>query len=143
MSSPDVTPVRSPEARSNSHILIIPALAIFRPGRLEPTDSYILIATTRIATGESPRPIGVIQSLLVTSGPNVVTLERHDAALATTIEQIQTTLRALKILALSGIDSRIVKRAIYLAGKAAEVEARGDAGYLLIVAERRDANLDT
>jgi hypothetical protein len=75
------------------------------------------------------------QEHLATAGLRVTTTERHDQALTPTIDQIQTSLRALKILDLPQADSRALVSAATLAGKAADVVARGDAGYFLMVAE--------
>jgi hypothetical protein len=73
---------------------------------------------------------------LATAGLHVITTERHDQALVDTIERVQARLRALKIAGLPGLDRQALGRALALAGKAASVVAGGDAGYLLVVAER-------
>lgn len=77
-----------------------------------------------------------MQDLLATEKLRVTTTERHDQALADMIEHIHARLKALKIIGLPGLDSHTLGRAITLAGKAADAVARGDAGYLLMVAER-------
>jgi ubiquinone/menaquinone biosynthesis C-methylase UbiE len=90
----------------------------------------------RIACIADAQPITKIRDLFAASGFQITTTERHDQALADMIEQIRVRLTAVKIVRLPGLDLTILRRAITLAGKAAEVVARGDAGYFLMVAER-------
>jgi hypothetical protein len=90
----------------------------------------------RIACLADAQPITVTADLLASSGFRVTTIEHHDRSVADTIEQIQAKLTAVKIVGLPGLDPDLLRRAITLAGKAADVVARGDAGYLLMVAER-------
>jgi hypothetical protein len=103
------------------------------PGRLEPELAGI---AGHIACLADAKPIPVIHDLLASAGLNVVMTERHDEALAAIIERIRATLRALKIIGLPQIDRHTLERAIYLTSKGAEVIGRGDAGYLLLVAQR-------
>jgi SAM-dependent methyltransferase len=103
------------------------------PERLEPELAGI---AGRIACLADAQPIAVTRDLLASSGFQIATVERHDQALGDTIEQIQMRLRALKILGLPGLDSGTLNRAINLAGRAAAVIARGDAGYVLMAAEK-------
>jgi SAM-dependent methyltransferase len=103
------------------------------PDRLEPELAGV---AGHIACLADAKPIPVIHDLLASAGLNVVMTERHDEALATVTERIRATLRALKIIGLPDIDRHTLERAIYLTGKAAEVIARGDAGYVLLVAQR-------
>jgi SAM-dependent methyltransferase len=103
------------------------------PDRLEPELAGI---AGHIACLADAKPIPVIHDLLASAGLNVLMTERHDEALATITERIRATLRALKIIGLPQIDRHTLQRAMYLTGKAAEVIGRGDAGYLLLVAQR-------
>src|SRR5262249_53422299 len=101
--------------------------------RLEPELAGI---AGRIACLADAQPIAVLQDILAFAGLRVTATERHDQALATTIERIHGTLTALKIVGLAHLDGHVFGPAITLATKAAHVVARGDAGYVLIVAER-------
>jgi ubiquinone/menaquinone biosynthesis C-methylase UbiE len=103
------------------------------PDRLEPELAGI---AGHIACLADAKPIPVIHELLASAGLNVIRTERHDEALAVITERIRATLRALKIIALPHVDRHTLERAIYLTGKGAEIVARGDAGYLLLVAQR-------
>jgi SAM-dependent methyltransferase len=103
------------------------------PDRLEPELAGI---AGHIACLADAKPILVMHDLLASAGLNVLVTERHDEALATILERIRATLRALKIIGLPHIDRLTLERAIYLTGKAAEVIARGDAGYVLLIAQR-------
>jgi ubiquinone/menaquinone biosynthesis C-methylase UbiE len=102
------------------------------PDRLEPELAGI---AGRIACLADAQPIPVLQAILASAGLRVITTERHDQALATTIDQLHAALRALKIAGLAHPDGHVFGRAITLATKAADVVARGHAGYLLMVAE--------
>jgi SAM-dependent methyltransferase len=103
------------------------------PDRLEPELAGI---AGRIACLADAKPIAVLEDLLAASGLRVLTSERHDQALAATVEQIRAGLSALKIVGLPQLDRDALRRSITLAGTAARVVARGDAGYLLMVAQR-------
>jgi SAM-dependent methyltransferase len=103
------------------------------PDRLEPELAGI---AGRIACLADAKPIPVIHDLLASAGLNVIMTERHDEDLAIITERIRARLRALKIIGFPQIDRHTLERAIYLTGKAVEVIARGDAGYLLLVAQR-------
>jgi SAM-dependent methyltransferase len=103
------------------------------PDRLDPELAGM---AGRIACIADAQPITVTRDLFDSSGFRVTTIERHDQAVADTIGQIQATLTAVKIVGLPGLEPELLRRAITLAGKAADVVARGDAGYLLMVAER-------
>jgi arsenite methyltransferase len=103
------------------------------PGRLEPELCGI---AGRIACLADAQPITVVHDILAASGFHVTTTERHDQALAKMIKQVRASLRALKILGVPGLDRQTLRRAIALAGHAADVVARGDAGYYLTVAQR-------
>jgi ubiquinone/menaquinone biosynthesis C-methylase UbiE len=103
------------------------------PDRLEPDLAGI---AGRIACLADAQPITKTRDLFASYGFQITTTERHDQALADMIEQIRARLTAVKILGFPGLDSTILSRAITLAGKAADVVARGDAGYFLMVAAR-------
>jgi SAM-dependent methyltransferase len=103
------------------------------PDRLEPELAGV---AGRIACLADAQPITVWRDLFASSGFRVTTVERHDQAVADTIEQIRDRLTALKIVGLPGWEPELLRRALTLAGKVADVVARGDAGYLLMVAER-------
>jgi SAM-dependent methyltransferase len=101
--------------------------------RLEPELAGI---AGQLACLADAQPITSTADLLASSGFRVTTTERHDQSVADTIRQVQATLTAVKIVGLPGLDPELLRGAITLAGKAADVVARGDAGYLLMVAER-------
>jgi arsenite methyltransferase len=103
------------------------------PDRLEPELCGI---AGRIACLADAQPLDAVHDLLTASGFEVTTTERHDQELAKMIKQTRAGLRALKIGGVSGLDRQILRRAIALAGNAADVVARGDAGYYLTVAQR-------
>jgi hypothetical protein len=66
----------------------------------------------------------------------VEVVERHDDALAATIERVETRLRALRLLDVPILRPFNLRRGIELARRAAAVVHRGDAGYMLLVATR-------
>jgi SAM-dependent methyltransferase len=103
------------------------------PDRLAPELAGV---AGRIACLADAQPITMTRDLFAASGFRVTTLERHDQAVADTIERVGAVLTALKIVGLPGLDPELLRRAVTLAGTAADVVARGDAGYLLMVAER-------
>jgi ubiquinone/menaquinone biosynthesis C-methylase UbiE len=103
------------------------------PDRLEPELGGI---AGRIACLADAKPMGELQDLLAFSGFRVTTTERHDQELAAMIEQLRVGMSALKIIGLAQFDRETLRRAITLAGTAADVVARGDAGYVLMVAQR-------
>jgi ubiquinone/menaquinone biosynthesis C-methylase UbiE len=100
------------------------------PDRLEPELAGIV---GRIACLADARPVAEVQRTLASAGLRITTTELHDQALAETIERIRAGLKVLKIL--GRLDRDVVARAIVVADKAAQVVARGDAGYFLLVAQ--------
>ena len=84
------------------------------------------------------RPLDEYSSILAAAGMRTVHTERHDAALARMVEQIDARLRALRMLrsttpALAGID---FDRGLELAEQAAAAVREGTAGYAMLVAVR-------
>jgi arsenite methyltransferase len=102
-------------------------------GRLDPELAGLV---GRIACLADARPIGETTVTLETAGFAVDLVERHDDALARTIEQVEGRLRALRLVDLPLLRPFNLRRGIDLARKAAEVVGRGDAGYVLIRATR-------
>lgn len=88
----------------------------------------------RIACLADARPIAELVSLLESTGFRVEHTERHDQALVSTIEQVETRLRALRLAGLPLLRSFDVRRWIGLARQAADMVRRGDAGYVLVSA---------
>jgi hypothetical protein len=103
------------------------------PDRLEPELAGI---AGRIACLADAQPIAKIRDLLASFGFQIDLTERCDQVLANTIEHIRVRLTALKIVDPPGLDRATLRRAITLANRAADVVARGDAGYYILVAER-------
>lgn len=84
------------------------------------------------------RPLDEYASLLAAAGLRTVHTERHDAALARMVEEIDARLRALRMVrasvpALAGVD---LDRALELCAQAAAAVRDGVAGYAMLVAER-------
>jgi arsenite methyltransferase len=101
------------------------------PDRLDPDLRGL---AGRVACLGDARPIAELEAMVERAGLVVTRLERHDDALLQLVEQVESRLRALRIVdppALRGVD---LGRGIDLARQAADVVARGDAGYLLLVA---------
>jgi SAM-dependent methyltransferase len=92
--------------------------------------------TGRIACIAGARPIADLQTILETAGLRVEHLERHDDALAATIELITARLRALRVLDLPLLRGVNLRRGIDVAHRAADTVARGDAGYVALVAAK-------
>jgi ubiquinone/menaquinone biosynthesis C-methylase UbiE len=103
------------------------------PGRLEPDLRGL---AGRIACLADARPIAELHALMARAGLVVTRVERHDDALLHTIEQVEARLRALRIVNLPALHGLDLGRGIELARRAAGVVARGDAGYLLLVANK-------
>ncbi len=101
--------------------------------RLEPDISGL---AGRIACIADARPIDDTRALLETAGFHIDHVERHDDALAATVELVQTRLRALRLLDLPLLRSFDLRRAIRVAGRVAEVVDHGDAGYFLLTATK-------
>jgi arsenite methyltransferase len=104
------------------------------PDRLDPELAGL---GRRVACLADARPIEETQATLEAAGLRVEQVERHDPALLATIEQVETRLRALRLLDLPILRAFDLRRAIELTRRAADVVTRGDAGYMLLVARRR------
>lgn len=103
------------------------------PGRLDPDLAGL---AGRVACLADARPIGELCALLEHAGLHVDAVERHDDALLATIEQVETRLRALRLVDLPILRPFNLRRGVELARRAADVVRRGDAGYVLVVATR-------
>jgi SAM-dependent methyltransferase len=103
------------------------------PDRLDPELAGL---TGRIACIADARPIADLQTIVRTAGLRVEHLERHDDALAATIELVTTRLRALRLLDLPLLRDVNLRRGIDVAHRAADTVARGDAGYVALVATK-------
>lgn len=82
------------------------------------------------------RPIAELRHILEGAGLDVSHVERHDDALAETIDQIEARIRALKVVDLPALRGLDYKRGIALARQAARVVDEGRGGYVLLVAQR-------
>ena len=91
----------------------------------------------RVACLADARPIHETRATLEAAGLRVDHVERHDQTLSATIEQVETRLRALRLLDLPILRAFDLRRGIELTRRAADVVARGDAGYMLLVATKR------
>lgn len=103
------------------------------PNRL---DAELTGLAGRVACIADAQPIDHTCAILEQAGFRVAQVERHDEALAATIERVQTRLRALRLLDLPMLRPFNVRRAIDLTRRIADVVARGDAGYMLLTAEK-------
>jgi len=88
----------------------------------------------RVACLADAVPIDELRAVLEGAGLRVEHVERHDDALVETIERVETRLRALRLVDLPILRSFDLRRGVALARRAANVVARGDAGYVLLVA---------
>lgn len=84
------------------------------------------------------RPLEEYAAILRVAGLETLTMERHDEALATMVDQIHARLTALRLVtgtspALQGVD---FGRALDLTAQAARAVAQGHIGYGLLVAHR-------
>jgi arsenite methyltransferase len=102
-----------------------------RPDRLDPEIAGL---AGRVACLADARPIDQTRATLEAVGMRVEYVERHDQALLDTIEQVETRLRALRLLDLPLLRAFDLARGIELTRRAADVVTRGDAGYMLLVA---------
>lgn len=83
------------------------------------------------------RPIAELVRILETAGLGVTNVERHDDALAETIEQVEARIRALKIADLPALRGLDYSRGIAIACQAAQVVEEGRGGYVLLAGQRR------
>jgi SAM-dependent methyltransferase len=119
---------------------------VLRPGArvgitdvwLEPDrlDAELRGLAGRIACLADARPIAEQRALIEGAVLEVTHVEQHDDALAATIEQVRSRLRALRLADLPALRTLDLRRGIELAGRAADAVERGDAGYLLVVATK-------
>jgi hypothetical protein len=91
----------------------------------------------RVACLADARPINETRATLEAGGLRVGHVERHDQAMLATIEQVETRLRALRLLDLRILRAVDLRRGIQLTHRVADVVTRGDAGYMLLVATTR------
>ena len=103
------------------------------PDRLDPELAGL---TGRIACIADARPIVDMQTIVEAAGLDIEHLERHDDALAATIEFVTGRLRALRLLELPLLRSINLRRGIEVARRAADTVARGDAGYVALIATK-------
>jgi SAM-dependent methyltransferase len=103
------------------------------PGRLDPELAGL---AGRVACLADARPIAETRGTLEAAGLRVEHVERHDQALLATIEQVETRLRALRLLDLPILRAFNLRRGIELTRRVADVVTRGDAGYMLLVATK-------
>jgi SAM-dependent methyltransferase len=103
------------------------------PDRLDPE---LVGLGGRIACIADARPIAELQVIIETAGLHVQHVERHDDALTATIELVTARLRALRLLDLPLLRGVNLRRAIDVARHAADTVARGDAGYVALVAAK-------
>jgi arsenite methyltransferase len=130
----------------DKHTAAVEAARVLRPGgRLGLTDVWLnphqldpelAGLAGRIACIADARPIDDTCRLLEHAGLVVDHVERHDEALATTIEVVQTRLRALRLIDVPLLRTFNLRRGIELTRRVADVIARGDAGYFLLTAHR-------
>jgi arsenite methyltransferase len=106
------------------------------PQRLDPELRGL---AARVACLADARPIAELTGTLERAGLTVTHVERHDAALLETIEQVETRLRALRIADLPWLRGLDLRRAIGLARRTADAVQQGEAGYMLLVAGRPPA----
>ncbi len=103
------------------------------PERLDPELAGL---AGRVACLADARPIDETRATLQAAGLRVEHVERHDQALLATIEQVETRLRALRLLDLPILRAVDLRRGIELTRRVADVVTRGDAGYMLLVATK-------
>ena len=104
-----------------------------RPDRLDPELAGL---AGRIACIADARPIDDTSALLEAAGFRIDTVERHDDALAVTVELVQARLRALRLLDLPLLRAFDIRRAVRVAARVADVIDRGDAGYFILTATK-------
>lgn len=104
-----------------------------RPDRLDPDLAGL---AGRIACIADARPIDDTRLLLESAGFRIDEVERHDEALAATVEVVTSRLRALRLLDLPLLQTVDLRRAIDVARRVADVVDRGDAGYFLLTATK-------
>ena len=119
---------------------------VLRPGgRLGLTDVWVnpdaldpdlASLAGRIACIADARPIDDTLALLEVAGLRAELVERHDDALAATVDVVRNRLRALRLLDLPVLRSFNLRRGVDIARRVQDVIERGDAGYFLLVATK-------
>lgn len=104
------------------------------PDRLDPDLTGL---AGRVACLADARPIDELVAIVEAAGLSVATIERHDDALAGTIDRVTARLRAARIANLAALRAFDLRRGIDLARRAADTVRRGDAGYVLLTATKR------
>jgi arsenite methyltransferase len=104
------------------------------PSRLDPELSGL---AGRVACLADARPVEELVAILEGAGLEAELVERHDDALAEMIEQVETRLRALRLVDPPALRTFNLRRGIELVRRAAEVVGRGAGGYVLVVARKR------
>ncbi|MGH9132646.1 MAG: class I SAM-dependent methyltransferase [Ilumatobacteraceae bacterium] len=104
-----------------------------RPDRLDPDLAGL---AGRIACVADARPIDDTRLLLESAGFRIDHVERHDDALAATVEVVTSRLRALRLLDLPLLRTVNIRRAIDVSRRVADVIDRGDAGYFMLTATK-------
>ncbi len=110
------------------------------PERLPPELTSL---AARVACIADARPVEEYSRILADAGFRTVAVERHDDALATMVEQVESRLVVLRLTAarspaLAEVDWEAALRMTRLAARAV---ADGVAGYALLVAEKPDRGL--
>ncbi|MGE3446729.1 MAG: cyclopropane-fatty-acyl-phospholipid synthase family protein [Microbacteriaceae bacterium] len=105
-----------------------------RPDRLDPELAGL---AGRIACIADARPIDDTRLLLESAGFRIDHVERHDEALAATVEMVTSRLRAVRLLDLPLLRPFNIRRAIDVSRRVADVIDRGDAGYFVLTATKR------
>jgi hypothetical protein len=103
------------------------------PDRLDPELAGL---AGRVACLADARPIDETRATLEAAGLRVDHVERHDQALLATIDQVETRLRALRLLDLPILRAFDLRRGIELTRRVTDAVTRGDAGYMLLVATK-------
>lgn len=90
----------------------------------------------RVACLADARPVDELVAIVAGAGLTITRVERHDRALADTVERVTNRLRAARIADVPLLRPFNLRRGIELARHAADAVHRGDAGYLLLTATK-------
>jgi arsenite methyltransferase len=101
------------------------------PSRLDPGLSGF---AGRVACLADARPIAELVAILERAGLEVELVERHDDALGEMIEQVETGLRALRLVDPPPLRAFNLRRGVELARRAADVVAKETRGNALVMA---------
>lgn len=91
----------------------------------------------RVACLADARPVDELVAMVGEAGFDIDAVEHHDEALGATVEQVRDRLRALRLLDLPFLRALDLRRAIAIAGRAADAVGQGHAGYVLVAARAR------